>query len=249
MVELTKHSRDWNELGQMDPCWAILIDPARRFGKWDLDEFFLTGQQEIKQVVSRARELGRPVRWQTALDFGCGVGRLTRAMAEYFQDCTGVDISKSMIAKANELNRSAGNCRFVVNKEDNLILFGDEAFDMIYTGRVLQHMPAKSVTFSYIGEFIRTLRRDGLLVFQCPTNIPWRHRLQPRRHVYYVLRSLGFKETLLYHRLRLIPMRMNAIPRDEITAVVARNGARLLSVEPDLCCGPSIPSNTYFVTR
>ncbi len=249
MTNLDKHKRDWNELGQLDPCWAILIDPARRFGRWNVDEFFLTGQQEIDKIMSRARELGHPVRSQTALDFGCGVGRLTRALAGYFQKCTGADISASMIAKGEELNQSVGNCKFVLNTADHLRIFSDDTFDMIYTGRVLQHMPSKSLMLSYMAEFIRTLRKDGLLVFQCPTNIPWRHRFQPRRRLYHLLRGLGLREAFLYRTLRLIPMRMRSIPKDEVVQFLTKSRARLLSVEPDLYCGPTIPSNTYFVTK
>ena len=37
------------------------------------------------------------VRRSRSLDFGCGIGRLTQAMAEFFEVCDGVDISPTMI--------------------------------------------------------------------------------------------------------------------------------------------------------
>lgn len=36
----------------------------------------------------------------SALDFGCGVGRLMRALSGYFTHCPGVDISERMVREA-----------------------------------------------------------------------------------------------------------------------------------------------------
>ena len=45
----TKHRQDWEELAQVDPCWAILSDPNRKFGAWDVEEFFRTGEIEFAE--------------------------------------------------------------------------------------------------------------------------------------------------------------------------------------------------------
>jgi hypothetical protein len=37
-LTLKMHKQDWEELGNMDPCWAILGDPKLKFGKWDINE-------------------------------------------------------------------------------------------------------------------------------------------------------------------------------------------------------------------
>ncbi len=37
-----------------------------------------------------------------ALDFGCGIGRLTQLLCKFFKKCIGVDISKEMIKLANK---------------------------------------------------------------------------------------------------------------------------------------------------
>lgn len=49
-----------------------------------------------------AATLGHPRERGVALDFGCGVGRLTRALAAFFDRATGVDISSSMIEEAKK---------------------------------------------------------------------------------------------------------------------------------------------------
>lgn len=101
---MEKLREDWEDLAKFDPYWAILADGKKKFHKWNLDEFFQTRQQEIESVLRTAEGLSRPARKQKALDFGCGVGRLTRALALHFDSVIGVDLSETMIATAKELN-------------------------------------------------------------------------------------------------------------------------------------------------
>ena len=65
-----------------------------------MEEFFATGEAEFAHVSRVAETLGRPGRRGRALDFGCGVGRLTRALGERFESAIGVDISAGMVEQA-----------------------------------------------------------------------------------------------------------------------------------------------------
>jgi len=47
-----------------------------------------------------SKRVGRPLRFGRALDFGCGPGRVTRALAAWFDESVGVDVSPVMIAEA-----------------------------------------------------------------------------------------------------------------------------------------------------
>jgi SAM-dependent methyltransferase len=250
MMLLDKHKRDWDELGELDPFWAVLSDPSRRFGRWDVKEFFETGEVEIQQLLSVADQLGYPAARIRALDFGCGVGRLTRALAGHFQECTGVDISASMVAKARELSRSLGNCSFVVNEEVDLSRFSDDSFDFVLTKQVLQHLPSKKAIENYIREFVRVLKKDGLLVFQLPCFIPIRNRLQFRRRIWACLRMVGFRHDYVYQKLHLHPIRMNYVPEEKVCRMIEFVNAKLVLIRPDPR-EPSEPivSATYFVTK
>ena len=99
----SRQARDWNDLATVDPLWAVLSAKGKRNGGWELDEFFATGEAEVAQMLARAAELGRPGRNDSALDFGCGVGRLTRALAVHFDNTLGVDASAQMIEQARRL--------------------------------------------------------------------------------------------------------------------------------------------------
>ena len=45
-------ARHWDQFGQDDPLWAILTDASRKGGKWDLEEFFATGREEIGRTMN-----------------------------------------------------------------------------------------------------------------------------------------------------------------------------------------------------
>jgi SAM-dependent methyltransferase len=248
-MTLRKHRQDWEELAEMDPCWAILADDRYKFGRWNLTEFFRTGGEEIQRVLDVAGRLGYPRQRERALDFGCGVGRLTRALARHFDHCLGVDISERMITRAGELNRDVPNCQFVVNDAEHLRIFADNQFDLVFTALVLQHIPGQARIKSYVAEFVRTLRPGGLLVFQLPSYMPPRVRLQPRRKLYALLRTLGVSQRYLHERLNLHPMRMSAIPEHEMTSFLGAIGATVLQVKADSGGGPMVQSRTYFATR
>jgi ubiquinone/menaquinone biosynthesis C-methylase UbiE len=99
-----------------------------------------------------------------ALDFGCGVGRLTQPLADHYEEVVGVDIAPSMIELAENLNRRGDRCSYVLNESDDLRAFCDSGFDLIYSNITLQHMEPR-YAFRYIKEFLRVLSGDGLLVF------------------------------------------------------------------------------------
>jgi len=246
---LNHHRQDWEDLGALDPYWAILAHPTRKFGKWDVEAFFRTGEEEIERVMQASRRMGYPREHELALDFGCGVGRLTRALARHFRRCYGVDISESMICRAKELNQSIQNCEFMVNTESHLGVFPDDQFDMVCTLIVLQHLPDKRSIRTSISEFVRIVKRNGLVVFQLPTYMPLKRRLQPRRRLYSLLRGLGFDRRLLYERLGLYPVRMTFIPEPEVCALLRAVGAKVLNVRPEPHPSAAIESSTYYVTK
>jgi ubiquinone/menaquinone biosynthesis C-methylase UbiE len=239
----------WEELAKLDPCWAILSDPSKQFGGWDLDEFFHTGDQEVSRLIESAKRIGYSGGRDTVLDFGCGMGRLTRALSKHFNRCVGVDISEEMIRKARELNGDIANCQFKLNASAELEQFEDDQFDLIYTSIVLQHVPTKAAILRYVAELVRTLKPKGLLVMQIPSAIPFRRLIQPRRRLYVFLRSFGIAESFLYRRFGLHPMQMNYVPQEKVLSFLKEIRARIVQIESDGMAGSGIASRTYYVTK
>jgi SAM-dependent methyltransferase len=162
-MNLEKLKNDWESLAERDALGAILTDASRTEGKWDITEFMATGDAEIEIVMNHLGSIGRvPNFGSAALDFGCGVGRLTQPLGRRFVSCVGVDISQQMIEKADALNQY-DHCRYLVHTE-TVLPFADESFSFIYSNIVLQHIPP-SFSELYIREFVRVLEPGGVLVF------------------------------------------------------------------------------------
>ncbi len=169
-MEIDLLKKHWEAFSREDPLWAVLTDASRVGGRWDIDEFLATGEHEVADYLEELEQLrAAPVRGR-ALDFGCGVGRLTQALAERFERCDGVDIAAPMIAEARRINRRAERVRYHVNDAPNLELFAGESFDFVLSFIVLQHMEPRYAK-GYITEFVRVLKVGGLALFQVPAGM------------------------------------------------------------------------------
>lgn len=128
------------------------------------EEFFESGVQEVERVLARLADLGIAVeRFQDgmALDFGCGLGRLSTAFAPHFRRVVGVDVSGEMISRARRRERVA------YMRLDSLEQLARRSFDLIYTNITLQHMPGW-LQRQYIDDFFALVRDDGAVVFELP---------------------------------------------------------------------------------
>lgn len=158
----------WTALGEADPLWAILTNEESEGGGWDLDAFFASGEAEISSVMAEIDSLGLAFERGRALDFGCGVGRLTRALGARFGEAHGVDIAPTMLDLARRLNAEHPNLVFHLNQQPDLGLFPSDHFDFVYSRIVLQHM-APEYAKHYIDEFVRVVRPGGVVAFQIPS--------------------------------------------------------------------------------
>lgn len=240
---LSTHRRSWEDLAASDPLWAILSTPNKKNGRWDIKEFFQRGEVEIAGAFSRIA--GLPLQTERALDFGCGVGRLTRALSPRFSQCVGVDISRETIEQARRLNADLSNCRFIVNTAQDLRCL-EPGFDFIYTSNVLQHLVHEDSITGYSAEFLRLLGPGGLLVFQVPSYIAPIHRIQPIPRLYQFLHRVGLSHRKLMG-MGLHPIRMAFVPKENIAAVVEKHGGTMVAAQDSVVDGHI--STFYWVTR
>ena len=167
---MTDDSRQyWNRHAASDPLWAVCSFADKAGGRWDLQEFMQSGEREIALLFHRLGQLGLSVRPGAALDFGCGVGRLSQALARRFDRVFGVDVSDGMVDLAARLNQYEGRVRYFVNTAPDLRHYEKSSIDFIYSNIVLQHMPPDRARAA-LADFMRLLRPNGLLVFQLPSH-------------------------------------------------------------------------------
>jgi SAM-dependent methyltransferase len=217
-VDLPDLGRQWEQFARTDPYWAIWsVDEAA-----DIESFYASGRVQVADLL-RIVDNVRPVRRGAALDFGCGAGRLTRALASSFASVVGVDISTTMLDLARE-NTVERNVRYVLNDLPHLGVLDPARFDFVHTSITLQHM-APRFALTYLREFVRLLTPEGVAAFQVP---PLRGRARLRRLMSPVIDARN------QLRVRHAPvMEMHALSRREIESTLRAAGADLLSGSSD----------------
>jgi ubiquinone/menaquinone biosynthesis C-methylase UbiE len=244
MNPLKELQRNWEGLAQTDPLWAICTDSAKRNNQWTREEFFATGRREIEAVFAYAARTGISIdRTLPALDFGCGVGRLTRALAKYFPECCGVDISGTMINLARELNCEFPHCHFLVNEHARLKSLPDNYFGFIYTSLVLQHI-AEPCSHEYLAELMRVLTPGGALIFQVPERL--HAKLLTRVRTRLALRS---RLQSILGRQKPCIMEMHCIKESVIRKLIAQNGAQVMDVAFTNSCEASFSGDLRYLAQ
>jgi SAM-dependent methyltransferase len=224
--------RDWDDLARLDPLWAIASTPGRQYGGWDEHAFMASGRRKAERVLSWLDELGAPVDRRRALDFGCGVGRLTIPLSEAFGEVVGVDIAPGMVeqawAKAVAVRRR--NVRYVLGDGEELRLRVGGRFDLVYTSQVLQHLPSPAQAVDCLRGLAELVAPGGVLIAQVPDRIGLRDRLGIGRRIYAALRAFGVSAETVYRRLHVNPIRMTSVPRADVEAALEDGGLRLAAV-------------------
>lgn len=255
-MSLRQLSRTWDTFGREDPLWAILSHKQKRGNRWDLEEFLATGVTEVQEVLEHVRSVCPELRTGKALDFGCGVGRLTQAMATEFQEVHGVDVAPSMVERARELSSERGlgeRCTYHLNQAPDLSLFGDDEFDFVYSNITLQHM-RPSLAAGYIRDLTRVLAPGGALLFQlpgAPVRGPWFDDKPVLRHLRLLWGRCLRGAYLLWHRtLRRRPvMDLFATPPEDVKALVGAAGGEVVVVQENTRAGPGWVSYLYCVLK
>jgi SAM-dependent methyltransferase len=231
-------------LGATDPFWAILTDPAKKNNGWDQVEFFKTGVEEVEHILDWVERVHPLPAKNLALDFGCGVGRLSQPLADHFQQVHGVDISPSMVELARGFNRRGDRCRYFLHSDHDLALFPGGTFDFIYSSITLQHIRPRFIQL-YLAEFSRVLRPGGVVVFQLPSRM--------RRAGPFCVKELIYKA---YYDL-FVPLfrsgsaiiEMHSLPQEDVRRCLATAGTQVREVIPDQSAGPAWESFRYLAVK
>jgi SAM-dependent methyltransferase len=170
-VDFQHLRRSWEVFATDDPLFAIVTAPGKNGNRWDPDEFFELGRREVQDVFAALGRHGLDPPRSRALDFGCGVGRLTRFFADHFETAIGVDVSSRMVELARGYAPGPGGPVYAHNPRPDLALFADGTFDLVFSTLVLQHM-RPDYAMGYVAEFVRLLSPEGVAMFSLPNRGP-----------------------------------------------------------------------------
>jgi ubiquinone/menaquinone biosynthesis C-methylase UbiE len=156
--------RDWDDRARENAKWYI---NTLSTGQTE-DEFELTGRQDYQGLVHSDIALltdRRDPRNLRVLEIGCGIGRMTRYLAENFGEVYGIDVSGEMIHRAKERLGDIPNIHFQETSGLDFAVFPDEYFDIIFSAYVFQHIPSPQVIESNIRDAFRVLKPRGVFKF------------------------------------------------------------------------------------
>ena len=206
--------RDWERLAQEDPYWAVA--GGERFHKQNLNEeiekeFFESGERYIASVFELIRKhLDPNFAPQTALDFGCGLGRLTLPLAKRTQYVTGADVADSMLRQARACLDRLQITNVALCKSDDSLSSVRGPFDLIHSYIVFQHIAPRRGE-AIVRRMLELMKHGsiGVLHFlyrlaRNPLHTTWRERLfRVKERIWLVYRALLGKPAMQMNEYHL----------------------------------------------
>jgi len=166
---------DWESKARINPLYSIMSDgrfaeaPVDAFSEEQLRLFFEKGRVIYEYALSRvlARLRPDPAAFHI-LEYGCGMGRILRHLADLGYQVSGVDISETMLA----------HCRRFVPEAKGLHLldpsgasgFPSEGADFVFSYAVVQHIKKFSLYAKAVAEICRCAKPGAMILLQanCP---------------------------------------------------------------------------------
>src|SRR5205823_740640 len=109
-------ARFWDERAREDPFF--FIDSRLEYGRPDLERFWADGERDLELLLGAVgAELGPG---DDVVEIGCGIGRLTRAVAARARSVRALDVSARMIELAREHNPQLANVEWIVGDGTSL---------------------------------------------------------------------------------------------------------------------------------
>jgi SAM-dependent methyltransferase len=163
--QLQKMRDDWDQRARENARYYVCTAAK----EWTDDEFFATGERSVAEDIRTDMEnicQGKSPREMRVLEIGCGVGRMTRALANLFGEVHGVDVSGEMVRQAALALRDRPNAFVYQNNGKDLTVVPPLSFDFAFSSIVFQHIPSREVIENYVREVHRLLRPGALFKFQ-----------------------------------------------------------------------------------
>ncbi len=185
---------DWERIGQEEPYYGVLTHD--RFLRKNIDEqalqdFWDTGEADYAHLTTTIQHHLGDFKPHTALDFGCGVGRLTRAMAKRCGSVFGVDVAEGMLIEARK--DRLPNIEYVREIPVAKV-------DWVHSSMVLQHIPPVR-GYVLIDDLMARLNPGGVFTLHFPI---FKDREYLERITPYFRRGRWDGETLTHMSLEAV---------------------------------------------
>ncbi len=170
---LAQVRRIWTALGQEKPYFSVLGE--KRFSpglvEANLEAFGKTGRDEIDVLKRRLTALEiDPADHPDAVEYGCGVGRVTVPLSGLFRKVTGFDISEPHLELAQQAARIAGRRNIALAPVKDIRALDVPQHDFFYSRMVLHRNPPP-LQAQILRRCLGRMRVGGIAVFQLLTHL------------------------------------------------------------------------------
>lgn len=158
----------WEEKAKENPLFAVMTMPemadagADSFDDQHLDAFFAKGnalfEAHVAPLVAAAR--GRAL----VVEYGCGAGRILKAVTSAGHTASGIDISPTMIGHCRRLVPGVHSLHCL--DQDGRSDLADGCASVVYSYAVVQHIAALGDFVKAFDEMCRLLMPGGVLGVQ-----------------------------------------------------------------------------------
>jgi SAM-dependent methyltransferase len=211
----------WSHLGAVRPHYSVLTDKQflpESINEEAVQRFYTSGAAEVLTIQSilKRHAFANPES-KTCIEYGCGLGRVTLALAKMFKEVHAYDISANHLELAARRAADAriGNIAFSLCAGEQII--GDlEVCDFFYSRIVFQHNPPPLI-FELIAASLNSLGERGIAIFQVPT----------------YMEGYSFRIAEYLARPHHLDMEMHCIPQQEVFSLIAEANCSVLEVRED----------------
>lgn len=226
--------KEWEKYGKNEPYFGVLTDEKYRrssLSEKNKAQFFQSGRDHVAHVLETVkRHVDPSFKIRSAVDFGCGVGRLVMPLAELSESVVGIDVSPSMLeeAKNNCKQKGLDNVRFI--HSTGAVPEMSEAVNFIHSFIVFQHIPVNR-GFAVFDRLLTNLTTQGVGVFhftydkdaQYKKVVPWLKRYIP--FAKYLFNLAGGRSVFAPQ------MQMNSYNLNRVFATLQKAGVSGVHVE------------------
>lgn len=217
----------WNNFGKSEPFWSVLT--YENFKKENinneiLDEFYNSGLINFNIFEEILNRHNCTFKDKIVLDFGCGVGRLTKVCSIVSLEVYGMDISEPHLEIAKQYDTKSQF--FLVDNLETLPNLPNKP-NVITSLIVLQHARPDIIKHQ-VGLLLDLLEENGIALLHIPYDI------------------LNYQE--ITNQVNV--MEMHFVPKSDILNISERNNCVVLEmVDIDFCGSDNIKNCVYVIKK
>ncbi len=137
------------------------------------EEYFRSGEADVEREILSDRQnvcQGKDPKQMRVLEIGCGMGRITRALAQVFGEVYAIDSSPEAARQARAALRDFPNAHVLQDNGRDLSVVREAAagvpIDFAFSYEAFQSIPSREAIENYVRETVSLLRDGALFKFQ-----------------------------------------------------------------------------------